>query len=104
MAASASPAPRVKREAFGSDSFNCWLILARRAEPKPYFPESVRVPGPLLMVIPFKQLWFIARAGHLKVGDPAPDFNLPTADEKAQVQLSSFRQQKPVVLIFGSYT
>jgi len=56
------------------------------------------------MVIPFKQLWFIARAGHLKVGDPAPDFNLPSADEKAQVQLSSFRQQKPVVLIFGSYT
>ena len=56
------------------------------------------------MVIPFKQLWFIARAGHLKVGDPAPDFNLPTPDKKAQVQLSSFRRQKPVVLIFGSYT
>jgi len=46
----------------------------------------------------------MARAGHLKVGDPAPDFALPTADRKAQVQLSSFRGSKPVVLIFGSYT
>ncbi len=63
-----------------------------------------KAPEPLLMIIPFKQLWFIARAGHLKVGDPAPDFNLPTADGKVQVQLSSFRRQKPVVLIFGSYT
>jgi len=62
-----------------------------------------KLPGLLFMVIPFKQLGFVARAGHLKVGDPAPDFVLPTADRKAEVQLSSFRGSKPVVLIFGSY-
>ncbi len=57
-----------------------------------------------MMVVPFKQLWFFARAGHLQVGERAPDFNLPTADRQARVQLASFRQQKPVVLVFGSYT
>jgi len=63
-----------------------------------------KVPRPLFMVIPLKQLWFLARAGHLQVGDPAPEFSLPTVDRKTRVRLSSFRGHKPVVLIFGSYT
>jgi hypothetical protein len=62
------------------------------------------VPGPAMMAIPFKQLWFVARAGSLKRGDPAPTFSLPTPDKQASVSLASFRGQKPVVLIFGSYT
>ena len=40
----------------------------------------------------------------LKAGDAAPDFKLPTLDKSAQVELASFRGQKPVVLVFGSYT
>jgi hypothetical protein len=69
------------------------------------FGEVMRhVPDPFMMVIPFKQLWFLARAGRLKVGDPAPVFKLPTADQQSSVSLASFRGQKPVVLIFGSYT
>ena len=62
------------------------------------------VAGPALRVIPFKPLWFLARAGHLKAGDAAPDFSLSGGDQKSRVQLSSFRGRKPVVLIFGSYT
>ena len=68
------------------------------------------VPGPLFMVIPFEPMWNIARAGTLEVGDPAPDFVLRTVDKTghpkygAQVQLSTFRGQQPVVLVFGSYT
>jgi hypothetical protein len=62
------------------------------------------VPGPAFMAIPFKRLWFIARAGSLEVGDPAPGFDLPTSDKKSRVQLASFHGKKPVVLIFGSYT
>jgi peroxiredoxin len=49
-------------------------------------------------------MWLWARAGTLKPGDPAPDFTLPTLDHKSQVTLSSFHGQKPVVLVFGSYT
>ena len=68
------------------------------------------MPGPLFMVIPFKPMWNVARAGTLKVGDAAPDFALRTVDKgghsqsSAQVQLSSFRGKQPVVLVFGSYT
>lgn len=40
----------------------------------------------------------------LKVGDPAPDFTLPTLKGDDEVTLSSFQGKKPVVLIFASYT
>jgi AhpC/TSA family protein len=63
-----------------------------------------RVPGPAMFVLPFKPLWFLARAGNLSVGDRAPDFSLPTADKNARVRLSDYRGQRPVVLVFGSYT
>ncbi len=52
----------------------------------------------------FPHMWRVARAGHLAVGEPAPDFDLETYDHKSRVRLSSFRGQKPVVLVFGSYT
>ena len=38
------------------------------------------------------------------VGDEAPDFELPLLSSTESVRLSSFRNRKPVVLIFGSYT
>ena len=42
--------------------------------------------------------------GAVNPGDLAPDFRLPTLDRKSVVQLSSFRGDRPVVLVFGSYT
>ncbi len=39
-----------------------------------------------------------------KVGDVAPDFELSDVNGENPVRLSDFRGQKPVVLIFGSYT
>lgn len=39
-----------------------------------------------------------------KVGDPAPDFTLASHDGKQSITLSEFRDKKPVVLIFGSFT
>ncbi len=40
-----------------------------------------------------------------RVGDVAPDFNLPTlADRSKTVKLSSFAGKMPVALLFGSYT
>jgi peroxiredoxin len=69
------------------------------------FGEVMRhVPDPFMMLVPFKRLWFLARAGGLKVGDPAPGFTLPAADRQSSVSLAAFRGQKPVVLVFGSYT
>jgi hypothetical protein len=40
----------------------------------------------------------------LKVGDLAPDFTLTDLTGKNTFTLSHYRGQKPVVLIFGSYT
>ena len=39
-----------------------------------------------------------------KAGDIAPDFELRDVDGENPVRLSDFRGQKPVVLIFGSFT
>jgi len=39
-----------------------------------------------------------------RLGDFAPDFSLPTHDGTRKVNLRSFRGQKPVALIFGSFT
>jgi len=39
-----------------------------------------------------------------RVGEPAPDFKLQTKDGQREVQLSSFKGQRPVVLVFGSFT
>ena len=63
-----------------------------------------RVPGVMMIALPFKTLWLRARSGHLEAGDPAPDFLLESKDRHSQVQLSSFRGKQPVVLVFGSYT
>lgn len=40
----------------------------------------------------------------LKVGDPAPDFDLKKLHGMGNVKLSTFKGKRPVVLIFGSYT
>ncbi len=60
-------------------------------------------PAPFLL-FPFETMWKHARAGHLNVGDQAPDFTLPMLDGSQTVSLASFRGKQPVVLIFGSYT
>jgi hypothetical protein len=79
-------------------------LLAVMRQPILFGKVMARVPEPLMYLVPFKQLWFLARAGHVRVGDFAPNFALPTLDKKARVELAAFRGQKPVVLIFGSYT
>jgi len=38
------------------------------------------------------------------VGDMPPDFSLKRIGSKERVQLSNFKGQQPVALIFGSYT
>ena len=62
------------------------------------------VPWPVFAALPFKPLWKVARAGQVSVGDMAPDFALESPDHKSSFRLSSLRGEKPVVLVFGSYT
>jgi hypothetical protein len=49
--------------------------------------------------------FILARETHAPlVGDLAPDFELPRLGGTERVRLSSFRGQRPVALIFGSFT
>jgi hypothetical protein len=80
------------------------LFIAMKQTPTQFGSVMAKLPAISMSLLPFESLWAIARAGVLEAGDPAPDFRLPTRDKSAVVQLSSFRGDRPVVLIFGSYT
>ncbi|HEV8525498.1 MAG TPA: hypothetical protein VGQ71_13455 [Terriglobales bacterium] len=80
-------------------------IFAAMCQPPERFARIMaRVPMAAFAVLPFRPLWYVARGGNLQVGALAPDFTLETADHSSRFQLSSMRGQKPVVLVFGSYT
>ena len=80
------------------------LYAAMRRPPDQFTGFMARVPAWAMPALPFRPLWMSARAGALEVGEIAPDFALDTFDRAAKVRLGSFRGQKPVVLVFGSYT
>ncbi len=62
------------------------------------------VPGVAMGILPFEPIWMVVRAGVLRPGDIAPDFDLPTVDRSHRVRISEAYRSQPVVLIFGSYT
>jgi len=85
----------------------CAAIYHVMLEPPESFARVMaHVPGPVaFLALPFETLWTHARAGHLEKGDLAPDFSLTRLDKTGSIQLSALTaQQRPVVLIFGSYT
>ena len=77
---------------------------AMHRSPEEFGRFMMKMPTAVFLVAPFETMWTRARAGHLNVGDPAPDFTLATLDKTAHVSLASLRNDKPVVLVFGSYT
>ncbi|HJS74656.1 MAG TPA: hypothetical protein VJ921_10235 [Vicinamibacteria bacterium] len=46
----------------------------------------------------------IRSEGSLAVGDLAPDLELASADGSGMKRISDFYREKPLVLVFGSYT
>ena len=80
------------------------LFWAMHEPPAVFGRIMSRVPAPMMLVLPFQSLWLRARAGRINPGDFAPDFRLPTLDRSSTVELTWFRGDRPVVLVFGSYT
>ena len=81
------------------------VLFAWMKQPPDRFAWGMsKLPRISMMILPFQPLWMNARAGNLKVGDLAPDFDLEALDKKSRVRLSSHKGLRPVVLIFGSYT
>jgi hypothetical protein len=88
-----------------------WLGLemyvnwAMHQSPEVFGGVMARMPMPAFFVLPFETLWNRARAGHLNPGDPAPDFALKQLQgTEAPVEMAGLWQDRPVVLVFGSYT
>jgi hypothetical protein len=80
------------------------LFVAMLQPPAVFGRIMSKLPAVAYFLFPLRPLWLVARRGHLKVGDPAPDFALKTANRSQVVRLSSFRGREAVVLIFGSHT
>ena len=82
------------------------VVLAAMLQPPEHFGAFMRhVPAVIVWGgLPASRMWLWARRGRLSVGDPAPEFTLSTYDRSSQIALANFRGQRPVVLVFGSYT
>ena len=82
------------------------LYGVMRQTPEQFGQVMAKISGPVpFLLFPFETLWMRARAGTLRVGSSAPDFQLTKLDKTATIQLSSLTaQNRPVVLVFGSYT
>ena len=80
------------------------LYVAMRQPPARFGALMAHVPPFMMGVLPFRPLWMSARAGALQPGDIAPDFELPKLHGDEVIKLSRIAREKPVVLIFGSYT
>lgn len=87
---------------YGAACLGLYSIMLQ--PPKRFGAIMAHVPRPLTMVLPFPILWNAARSGSLDRGAMAPDFELARVDGGETVRLSDFRGERPVVLIFGSYT
>jgi hypothetical protein len=82
-------------------------VLAAMLQPPERFGAFMKHMPPAIVwgALPAPRMWLWARKGTLSEGERAPDFNLRTAkDRNRRVALSSYHGQKPVVLVFGSYT
>ena len=80
------------------------FYTAMSQKPGTFSQVMAHTPKSAFIVLPFQSMWLSARRGTLKPGDLAPDFYLEEHRKTSKVRLSSFRGQKPVVLVFGSYT
>jgi hypothetical protein len=84
--------------------FVSYIAWAMRQPPEVFGQVMARMPMPAYFVIPFETLWSRARAGRLEVGDVAPGLTVKHLNETTPVNLGSLWAERPVVLVFGSYT
>lgn len=90
--------------------FACWLGLvayvnwAMHQSPEVFGHVMARMPMPAYFVLPFETLWMRARHGQLNVGDAAPGLLVKKLEDHNSTNLATLWADRPVVLVFGSYT
>jgi hypothetical protein len=85
-------------------AFVAYIDWAMHQPPEAFGHVMARMPMPAYFLFPFETMWTDARKGPLSAGDLAPDLTVKTLDTKVPTQLASLWADKPVVLVFGSYT
>jgi len=81
-----------------------YINWAMHQPPEVFGRVMARMPLPAYFVIPFETMWSRARKGHVEAGDSAPNFTVKKLEDKTPLELGSLWAEKPVVLVFGSYT
>ena len=81
-----------------------YINWAMHQPPEVFGRVMARMPMPAYFVIPFETMWSRARKGQLQIGDAAPSFTVKKLEDKIPLELGSLWAEKPVVLVFGSYT
>ena len=85
--------------------FVAFMWRTMKQPPEKFATVMSHMPIPaVFLAAPFETMWTQARAGELRPGDVAPEFDLQTLDKTSRVALSSLNAHGPVVLVFGSYT
>jgi hypothetical protein len=85
-------------------AFVAYVDWAMHQTPEVFGRVMANMPMPAYFLFPFETMWMQARAGQVKPGDVAPDFTVKTLESRTSLQLASLWHDKPVVLVFGSYT
>jgi hypothetical protein len=85
-------------------AFVGYIDWAMHQPPEVFGRVMMRMPMPAYFLFPFETMWTQARYGQVNPGDSAPDFAVKTLQTETPVQLASLWAEKPVVLVFGSYT
>src|ERR1700760_4883867 len=81
-----------------------YIDWAMRQPPEVFGHVMSRMPMPAYFLFPFETMWTRARRGTLQVGDTAPGLTVQTLDTQQPQVLSELWKDRPVVLVFGSYT
>ncbi|SRR5258706_13996119 len=85
--------------------FVAFMWRTMKQAPEKFATVMSHMPIPaVFLAAPFETMWTRARAGELRPGDVAPEFDLQTLDKTSRVALNSLNARGPVVLVFGSYT
>jgi hypothetical protein len=81
-----------------------YIDWAMHQPPEVFGHVMMNMPMPAYFLFPFETMWTQARFGQVNPGDSAPDLTVKTLETKTPVQMGSLWTEKPVVLVFGSYT
>ena len=85
-------------------SLVAYVNWAMHQPPEVFGHVMARIPMPAYFVLPFETLWSRARKGQLSVGETAPGLTVKKLDDHTPTELASLWAERPVVLVFGSYT